>query len=271
MAIARDKFWIFGVRAHQDDGRIGVNRHERKHYQLFRSRITPTEAAHMLDVPNMLLINCDGEPAPFSEEAYGYAESFCRLDKVFWGACGSNGFRTGNEPEFICKLAEEYPNICGAFLDDLFVCSDDAEGVLKSVREGLSKSEKNLEMYVTWYPQKEKGEGVEALINKYIDGISIWTWDSKDLINLEKVFETAEKTFPGKKLFLGIYMFDFFNGRPLTDEQMEYQCELGLKWLKEGRLAGMIFEANSVMGVKFPSEKWLRKWIDKVKFTEVAD
>ena len=48
MAIARDKFWIFGVRAHQDDGWIGTNYAQRRHYQLRTSRITPTEAAHML-------------------------------------------------------------------------------------------------------------------------------------------------------------------------------------------------------------------------------
>ena len=113
MAFARDKFWIFGVKAHQDDiwlypdtrgmeGRVPYG---------CRSRITPAEAALMMDVPNMLMINCEGEPVPFSEEAYGYAESFVRMNKVLWGATGSGGFRAGNEEKFICTLAEKYPNI----------------------------------------------------------------------------------------------------------------------------------------------------------------
>ena len=33
----------------------------------------------------------------------------------------------------------------------------------------------------------------------------------------------------------------------------------------------MIFEANFIMGVGPPSEKWLAEWIDKVKDTVVPD
>ena len=114
MAIARDKFWIFGVRAHQDD--IYLGRYKADTW----SRITPAEAAFMLDVPNLMLINCDGIPVPFSCDAYGYAESFIALDKVYWSATGSAGFRLGIEEKFICDLAEKYPNVCGTMLDDLF-------------------------------------------------------------------------------------------------------------------------------------------------------
>ena len=52
---------------------------------------------------------------------------------------------------------------------------------------------------------------------------------------------------------------------------MELQCEYGLKLMKEGRLDGMIFECNATMGVGLPSEKWLREWIDRVKYTEIPD
>ena len=115
MATVRDKLWMFGVRPHQDDIWFLPPCKDRRYS---RSRITPAEGAFMLDVPNMLMINCDGEPSPFSEEAYGYAESFCRMDKVLWGASGSGGFRVGNEERFICELAKRYPNICGAYMDD---------------------------------------------------------------------------------------------------------------------------------------------------------
>ena len=66
MAIARDKFWMFGVKPHQDDiwlmpGKPGV-----KTAHFYFSRITPAEGAFMLDIPNMLMVVCDHEPAPFS-------------------------------------------------------------------------------------------------------------------------------------------------------------------------------------------------------------
>ena len=73
----------------------------------------------MLDIPNMIMVSCDGEPFPFSEDAYGYAESFIRMDKVLWsGISAPVKHHVGLEETFICELAEKYPNICGVFLDD---------------------------------------------------------------------------------------------------------------------------------------------------------
>ena len=44
---------------------------------------------------------------------------------------------------------------------------------------------------------------------------------------------------------------------------------LSLKWLREGRIDGIVIEANSTMGVGFESELWLRKWIEKNKNIEL--
>ena len=68
-----------------------------------------------------------------------------------------------------------------------------------------------------------------------------------------------------------IYMYDFPSGQPVPQELMELQCNLGLKWMQEGRLDGLIFECNATMGVGLPSELWLREWIDKVKNTPIPD
>ncbi len=277
MAIARDKFWIFGVRPHQDDVWLsevvmGQNRHSR----FKRSRITPAEAALMLDVPNMLMINCNGEPAPYSEDAYGYAESFCRLKNVLWGATGSSGFRAGNEEKFICDLAKEYPNIKGAFMDDFFSkFRNDAEGhrqakeLLKEIRGGLDKACRPMELYMVYYT-RDTGRLDEELAG-YLDGITLWTSLSADLVNLEENFEKIEKKFPSHKKLLGVYMYDFRGRHPISDELMEHQCEFGLRMMKEGRIHGMIFEANSVMGVGLSSERWLRNWVEKVKNTPIPD
>lgn len=273
MAIARDKFWIFGVRPHQDDILLG-RKSEGLNYH--RSRITPAEAALMLDVPNMLMVNCDGTPVPFSEEAYGYAESFCRMNKVLWGATGSGGFRVGNEEKFICKLAQDYPNIGGAFMDD-FMCrfkgqpdaEQKAEALLKEIRDGLDKAPRPMELYIVWYTYEM--DALNKKLMDYIDGLTLWTWKCEELPQLEQRFEVIEKNFPKQKKLLGVYMYDFPGALPVPNELMELQCELGLRLMKEGRLDGMIFETNSVMGVGLPSEKWLRDWLETAKYTEIPD
>ena len=269
MAVARDKFWMFGVRPHQDDRYIGFYREGRR---FLESRITPAEAALMLDIPNMLMINCEGTPPAFSHDAHGYAESFITMKKVMWSAVGSGGLRVGNEDKFICLLAEQYPNVVGAFMDDFFMDSkspDEAEALLKEIRAGLSKACRPMELYTVMYSREI--DTVDPRLMEYIDGISLWTSDSNQLAHLEENFNALEKKFPKHKKLLGIYMFDFSKGMPITNELMEHQCELGLQLLKEGRLDGMIFEANSVMGIGLTSELWLRDWIKKVKYTQVPD
>ena len=77
--------------------------------------------------------------------------------------------------------------------------------------------------------------------------------------------------YKGKKILFGIYMYDFYNRKPVPNDLMELQCNYALELLKEGRIDGMIFEANSVMGARLPSEYWLREWVDKVKYPEVPD
>jgi hypothetical protein len=45
---------------------------------------------------------------------------------------------------------------------------------------------------------------------------------------------------------------------------MERQCELGLRWLKERRIEGIIFLGNTTMDLGFASVDWTREWIQKV-------
>lgn len=52
---------------------------------------------------------------------------------------------------------------------------------------------------------------------------------------------------------------------------MEMLCNDALELLKEKRIEGVNFHANTVMGVNMPSEHWLRRWIDQVKNTEIPD
>ena len=74
---------------------------------------------------------------------------------------------------------------------------------------------------------------------------------------------SAKERFPGKKLYLGAYLYDYDRSFPLTPEQMEFQCERGKRWLLDGTIAGMIFVTNAVMAPGMQNDIWLRDWIRK--------
>ena len=273
MAYAKEKFWMFGVRPHQDDIWLKPAEGQKVSYT-YRSRITPAEGAAMLHAENVMMINCEGEPAPFGEDAYGYAESFFRMRKVLWGGTGSGGFRIGNEERFVCHLAERYPNVAGLYLDDLKGAFPSGENsvertvaLLGEIRAGLDRAPRPMEIYVTWYWHDDPYPGME----RYIDAFTFWTWRSNEIPLLPERFEAVEPKLRGKKILLGIYMYDFSARKPVSTELMELQCEYALGLLREGRIDGMIFEANSVMGVGLESERWLRDWVDRVQYTEVPD
>jgi len=272
MSTVRDKLWMFGVRAHQDDVNAAHSKCIRRRA---RSRITPAEGALMLDIPNMIMVCCEGEPAPFSEDAYGYAESYITMDKVMWSAASTGGgYHTGAEEEFICKLAEEYPNITGAFLDDFMVSFRGKENInelavdfLTKMREKLNKSCRPLDLFMVWYTYEVESTRREVI--DLVDGITLWTWNNNELPLLEERFDKIEEMFPDKRKMLGVYIYDFPNHRSVPLELMEHQCNIALKLLKEHRIEGIIIETNAVMGMGFESELFLRDWIKKVKDIEL--
>jgi hypothetical protein len=198
------------------------------------------------------------------------------MHKVLWGATGSAGFRIGNEEAFICELATRYPNVCGAFMDDFtsrfhHLPAEEKRGaqiaLLREIREGLDKACRPMELYVTWYWHETADEEVMS----YIDAITLWTWCSEEIPLIKERFEALEGRLPEKKKLLGIYMYDFPARHPVSLDLMEMQCNVALELLREGRIDGIILEANSVMGVGLPSERWLREWVDRVKDIEIPD
>jgi hypothetical protein len=94
-----------------------------------------------------------------------------------------------------------------------------------------------------------------------LDQLCLWTSRPADLKNLETNLVVLEKLAPSKQLFLGCYMYDFDGRKPLSVDLMRYQTELGYRWLKEGRIAGMIFLATSNVDIGLEAVDWTRRWI----------
>ena len=94
-----------------------------------------------------------------------------------------------------------------------------------------------------------------------VDQLCLWTWRPDDLKNLEANFEALERLVPNKDLFLGCYMYDFHESKPLSVDRMKHQTELAHRWLHEGRIKGIIFLANGIADVGLEAVAWTRQWI----------
>jgi hypothetical protein len=286
----RDHLWIFTVAAGGDNDyleRAGVRG---------GSRMTPAEGAFYLNVPNLLLIREREQPRLPSGETWRarnefeqYATSFRPLSHVVWSVVGSGGHGGLNELPYVLGVAKKFPNISGIYLDDFIIDTKrQADGrvvgrpaiypaELKQARERMRSAGRPMDVWVTLYtheinPARKTTtpafRGCEPPLAGFLDlfdVLTLWTWNSNELTMLDENLAALEAIAPKKaRIALGLYIWDFHNGRPVPLELMQHQCQRGLEWLQQGRIQEMIFLANTVLDVGLDSAEFAREWIAKV-------
>jgi hypothetical protein len=295
----RDRLWIFTVVEGGNNKKSpaspnGNVKHYIDDFAPGGSRMTPAEGAFWLGVPNLLFIRSNSQPASPEVEVgrkktsyQQYATSFQPLDRVVWSVVGGGGEGGMRELHAALSLAQEFPNIRGIFLDD-FVrpiprkkATDAHTGRpampladLRRLREQTKTNGRPLDVWVTLYTHEINPErknkaipyrSCEPPLADFLgdfDVLTLWTWDSAEIPELEANLLALEKIAPKKaRIALGLYLWDFQNKKPVSVEMMKHQCDLGLKWLKEGRISEMIFLANTMLDVGMPSADFSRQWI----------
>ena len=149
----------------------------------------------------MIMVSSDGIPVPYSVDAYGYMESFYRMKNVWWNVAGVSNCRNENEENFILDLAEKYPNLTGAFADELLSSGrtpNEVKETLEKVRKTLDKSNRHLELWSANYIDDKKIYS-NPEIYEHLDGITIWNIHTDEALYMEEQFEMYEKLLPTKK------------------------------------------------------------------------
>jgi hypothetical protein len=271
----RDCLWLWGHPAGSHNGDYGLKG---------KSIITPVEAAYYMSIPNVIMIRYGNKPdlAILSQ----YSLPFRALREVVWSIPGAADPASRSEKEAVLKLAADTPNMNGIMMDDFFTSDVD---ILKGKKPGLaaglspedlaeiqkqlkgagddrvrvpSPGERKLDLWAVLYTYQLVDEVVPYL--KQCDRIALWTWKAEDLAQLEANFEKTEKLAPAAKKVLGCYMWDYGTSNPMPVEAMRHQCEVGHRWLTQGRIDGMIFLASCICDIGIETVEWTRKWIQRV-------
>ncbi len=226
------------------------------------SRMTPVEGAVYLGLPNLLFVRYLGTPPmPFDQ----YAIAFRPFKRVVWSLVGASGQSSDEERKHVLGLASRFPNIDGFIMDDYF--RNDGSGSLsveqlKELRSQLVIGGKKHNLFVVLYQHQLTLPVAEHL--EFCDKITFWTWKAQDLTRLESSFDHLEKLAPKHGKLLGCYLWDFGTSRPMPLDMMKKQCELGRRWLEQGRIEGMIFLASNVCDLELETVEWTRRWISEV-------
>jgi len=277
----RDRFWLFGYPPNSD-------------YPSTKklSVMSPAEGAYYICVPNVAMIQVYAEedkygilryiPLTQFERPYDrYAVALRPFKRVLWSVVGDSGLTYPDEQRMVIELAKSTPNFTGVFMDDFFTYKENstersASGKVASLstdelaqlQKQLKGPGKKLDLYVTLYTYQLAPSIVDYL--NLIDVTTLWTWDSKDLLKLESNMDKLEGLAPKIRKILGIYTIDYPNqGGPVPIPRMKHQCDLGLKWLHEGRVEGLMFLGNGHYDIGYDSVEWLRGWIRDVGDTKL--
>ena len=264
----RDRLWVFCCPTNSDFVNIGQ-----------RSVMSPAESVYYLGVPNIIMVQDHPRPGheaefkPFEPPLEQYAVALRPLKNVVWSAVGSGGATAATERQQVLDLAKHTPNVTGIFMDDFFTgkaegqrASLTVEG-LRDLRQQIQQLGKKLDLYVTFYTRFLRVPVADYM--ELIDVMTLWTGDHKDLVNLESYLPAAEKLAPKCRKMLGCYVVDYDAKKSIPVSAMQLQCQTGLRWLREGRIEGIIFLGNTVMDLGYEAVEWTREWIQQVGDTKL--
>jgi hypothetical protein len=266
----RDRLWMFGSPVNSDYDYV----HQ-------RSVMTAVEANFYFGVPNITMVQDDpgARPNPpfkaWEPPFEQYALPLKLLKRVEWSVVGGAGVTKGWETHQVLAMAHRTPNFVGIYMDDFFREKVDAEGKLatftpdelRALQQRLKGPDKKLDLNTTLYTHLLDLPIADHLA--VIDKVTLWTWKSADLAILDQNLTKLERLAPKARKILGVYMVDYDQGASVPIPAMQHQLDLGLKWLRDGRIEGMMFIGNTVMDLDFEAVEWTRQWIKKVGETKL--
>ncbi len=258
----RDVLWVWGnpEMAQGDDAR---------HTLATYAQASPARRATLLGgVPNIVMAGRGLPDDP--NTAAAQTEAVKNAARLAWeilpdsakGGEYSEGvtFDYTRRVALLKKLRTSYPQIEAVLLDDM-----SSVAVRKGFKpEHLTALKKLLDGdFALWgvvYTHTLDRPGINEYV-KQLDLISVWTWNAKHLVDRDKHIEHLEKTFPGKPILLGLYLYNFGGPGPMPRDMLELQCHNALRLAHEGRITGIVFltihnDADTM--------KWVADWIKRV-------
>jgi hypothetical protein len=261
----QDKLWLWGHDAGAHNEGWGLPG---------PSRITPAEAALYMGIPNLIMVRYLGRPPlPFDQ----YALPLRALGRVVWSVVAASGQTDERERAHVLDLAARHPKITGLMLDDFFGSEESAQAnqsaalpreKLSELRDQLTTGGRRLQLWAVLYDHQLDRPLAPYL--ELLDVVSFWTWDSEKLQRLEDNLERLERVAPRCGRVLGCYLWDYGKKRPMSLELIQHQSGLGLDWLRQGRIEGMIFLASCICDLELEAVEWTREWIARVGPTKIA-
>ena len=259
MKTIRDAFWIWGHDA-------GCHHDPKYHWNIpGENKLGPWEGACALgNIPNCCRVVFAGKPEPpFDDET----EKLKGFSQVVWSIVGDAGSQRNNDGgddlAEVLRIAAKFPNVTGGIVDDFFRpktrdarMSPDA---FHQAAERLHNAPRPLKLWLVYYAALFDIDYSAWLDSA--DVITFWNWNSRELAHAEENLERVIALTPSKEHLAGCYLYNYGDSRPLTRDEMAFQLDIYYRFLKEGRIPGVIACANTVADIELEAVDYFRNWL----------
>ena len=263
MAKLREKMWLLGESA-------GSHHTEQaEHYHLPGvNKMTPIEGCRFYNIPNCCRCCMQAGPfPPFDSESAELVE--CK--EVIWSIIGSGGVRRneaeGGDIDEVIRQAKMFPNITGAFLDDFF--SERRMGIftpemLVRFKEKLNREiGRKIDLWCVYYEREYLNRDRIKPYLDVCDVITYWIWKASEMPKLRFYLDHLVEYTPGKRRIAGCYLWNYGEGKPYTPEEMQFQLDVYLEYIKAGVIEGLMICSNCCSDIGLPTVDQMLEWLDK--------
>ncbi|MGD9494898.1 MAG: hypothetical protein AB7Y46_01185 [Armatimonadota bacterium] len=155
------------------------------------------------------------------------------------------------EAALVSELSVRYPNITGAFHDDMLglVRREGMNGEqYGQVYEAVKSANPALKLWVVVYTH-ELDAPEWAEFAPFMDVVNLWIWRSEELPDQDAQIARCRERFPGKPLVMGCYLRDYTLRAPVPMQMLRAQWDSVVRNLEAGTLDGFsILSANLIDG-----------------------
>jgi len=185
------------------------------------------------------------ENAPHTREV---AKRFARADKLVLSA-GS------------LESLGPCPNLAGIIIDDFSSnLSKHTPDSLADIHRRLKARDARLNLYTVIYTMHFNLDFKPFL--PFIDVVSLWVWQSKDLADLDRHLERCREIFPGKPIVLGLYVYEYPKSQFIPLELVQFEFRKARDYTRRGLIDGyQVLGSYFVKELQTPQARWVRDFI----------
>ena len=258
MSVLKDKLWNWGHLEGSHNKCTGLE-----------CSMTPEKFAEEYGIKKAFIVSYGGNiQPPFCD----IAQRFSSLSEIKLSVLGDASTPLPEAElgctEDVCLVAKSSYNITGGIVDDFFSPKRTERftpTVLKKMKNALNSD--GLDFWCVLYKGDLDKNIVEHL--ECFDGVTFWLWESESIREIDDIIPRVKEKVRGKKLMLGIYLWDYAKSKEMPEELFTAQLDKYFEMLKEGDIDGVVFCSSTVGDAPLRTNIILKEYIHRFGNLEI--